>query len=144
MKTPLISSAVFVGHASRLPLRFFQVSSEMTAGRVCAEVVAIKKLPPNIDWVLFEVIDNGAMGEYCTIQGKKKHLGCSQKLNDLLVRNDVHSVDPLLSDTSIPGTLARSLWDFLNRSSNVLWHRVIAGCVLHHTFTDESDKTATS
>ena len=36
----------------------------MTAGRVCAEVVAIKKLPPNIDWVLFEVIDNGAMGEY--------------------------------------------------------------------------------
>ena len=46
---------------------FFQVSSEMTAGRVCAEVVAIKKLPPNIDWVLFEVIDNGAMGEYCAI-----------------------------------------------------------------------------
>lgn len=76
---------------------FFQVSSEMTAGRVCAEVVAIKKLPPNIDWVLFEVIDNGAMGEYCTIQGKKKHLVCSQKLNDLLVRNDVHAVDPLLA-----------------------------------------------
>ena len=39
----------------------------MTAGRVCAEVVALKKLPPNIDWVLFEVIDNGAMGEYCVI-----------------------------------------------------------------------------
>lgn len=46
---------------------FFQVSSEMTAGRVCAEVVELKKLPPNIDWVLFEVIDNGAMGEYCAI-----------------------------------------------------------------------------
>ena len=76
---------------------FFQVSSEMTAGRVCAEVVAIKKLLPNIDWVLFEVIDNGAMGEYCTIQGKKKHLVCSQQLNDWLVRNDVHAVDPLLA-----------------------------------------------
>ena len=67
----------------------------MTAGRVCAEVVAIKKLPPNIDWVLFEVIDNGAMGEYCTIQGKNKHLVCSQQLNDWLVRNGVHAVDLL-------------------------------------------------
>ena len=37
------------------------------------------------------------MGEYCTIQGKKKHLVCSRKLNDLLVRNDVHEVDPLLA-----------------------------------------------
>ena len=50
----------------------------------------------------------------------------------------------LLWDTSIHGTLARARWDVVNRSFNVLWHRVIAGCVLHHTFSDESDKTATS
>lgn len=50
----------------------------------------------------------------------------------------------LLWDTSIHGTLARARWYVLSRSSIVLWHRVIAGCVLHHTFTDESDKTATS
>ena len=50
----------------------------------------------------------------------------------------------LLWDTSIHGTLARARWYVLSRSSIVLWHRVIAGCVLHHTFNDESDKTATS
>ena len=35
----------------------------MTAGRLCAEIVAQKKLSRDIDWVLFEVIDGGAMGE---------------------------------------------------------------------------------
>ena len=35
----------------------------MTAGRVCAEIVSQMKLPRNIDWVLYEVIDDGAMGE---------------------------------------------------------------------------------
>lgn len=42
-----------------------QVSSEMTAGRLRAEIVSQKALSPDIDWVLFEVIDNGAMGECC-------------------------------------------------------------------------------
>jgi len=35
----------------------------MTAGRLCAEIVAQKGLSRDIDWVLFEVIDGGAMGE---------------------------------------------------------------------------------
>lgn len=35
----------------------------MTAGRLCAEIVAQKRLSRDIDWVLFEVIDGGAMGE---------------------------------------------------------------------------------
>lgn len=35
----------------------------MTAGRLCAEIVAQKSLPRDTDWVLFEVIDGGAMGE---------------------------------------------------------------------------------
>lgn len=35
----------------------------MTAGRLCAEIVAQKSLSRDIDWVLFEVIDGGAMGE---------------------------------------------------------------------------------
>ena len=35
----------------------------MTAGRLCAEIVAQKELSRDIDWVLFEVIDGGAMGE---------------------------------------------------------------------------------
>ena len=42
-----------------------QVSSEMTAGRLRAEIVSQKALSPDKDWVLFEVIDNGAMGECC-------------------------------------------------------------------------------
>ena len=53
-------------------------------------------------------------------------------------------MEPLLWDTSIHGTLARSRWYVLNASSIVLWHRVIVGCVLQHTFTNEWDKTATS
>ena len=44
-------------------LIFLKVSSEMTAGRLCAEIVAQKSLSRDIDWVLFEVIDGGAMGE---------------------------------------------------------------------------------
>ena len=40
-----------------------KVSSEMTAGRLCAEIVAQKNLSCDTDWVLFEVIDDGAMGE---------------------------------------------------------------------------------
>ena len=35
----------------------------MTAGRLCAEIVAQKSLSRDTDWVLFEVIDGGAMGE---------------------------------------------------------------------------------
>ena len=35
----------------------------MTAGRLCAEIVAQKGLSRDTDWVLFEVIDDGAMGE---------------------------------------------------------------------------------
>ena len=53
-------------------------------------------------------------------------------------------MEHLLWDTSIHGTLARSRWYVLNASSIVLWHRVIVGCVLQHTFTNEWDKTATS
>ena len=35
----------------------------MTAGRLCAEIVAQKRLSRDIDWALFEVIEHGAMGE---------------------------------------------------------------------------------
>lgn len=35
----------------------------MTAGRLCAEIVAQKNLSRDTDWVLFEVIENGAMGK---------------------------------------------------------------------------------
>ena len=46
---------------------FSQVSSDMTAGRVCAEIVSQMQLPSETDWALFEVIDNGTMGKcYCS------------------------------------------------------------------------------
>ena len=38
----------------------------MMAGRVCAEIVSQMKLPRDMDWVLYEVIDDGAMGKFCS------------------------------------------------------------------------------
>jgi len=44
----------------------------MTAGRVCAEIVSQMDLSRHVDWVLFEVVSNGAMGEFFSLLHARK------------------------------------------------------------------------
>ncbi|XP_022800725.1 arf-GAP with Rho-GAP domain, ANK repeat and PH domain-containing protein 1-like [Stylophora pistillata] len=84
-----------------------KVSSEMTAGRLCTEVVSQKALSRDIDWVLFEVIDNGAMERAFQVREKVMTAANWGSGNYLIVKENyiAEQIAPYVGSLSIEGPL---------------------------------------
>ncbi|KAJ7371856.1 ArfGAP with RhoGAP domain, ankyrin repeat and PH domain [Desmophyllum pertusum] len=85
-----------------------KVSSEMTAGRLCAEIVSQMRLSHDTDWVLFEVIDNGAMERAFQVREKVMTAANWGSGNYLIVKENyiAEQIAPHVgSSLSIEGTL---------------------------------------
>lgn len=97
---------IYVRERNESPCRM-KVSSEMTAGRVCAEIVSQMDLSRHVDWVLFEVISNGAMER--AFQVREKVLAAAKwgPDNYLIVKENyiAEQIAPHVGGLSIDGTI---------------------------------------
>jgi len=97
---------IYVKEKNENPCRL-KVSAEMTAGRVCAEIVSQMKLPRDTDWVLFEVIDNGTMERAFQVREKVLTAANWGSGNYLIVKENyiAEQIAPHVGWLSIEGTL---------------------------------------
>ncbi|XP_015763535.1 PREDICTED: arf-GAP with Rho-GAP domain, ANK repeat and PH domain-containing protein 1-like [Acropora digitifera] len=97
---------IYVRERNESPCRM-KVSSEMTAGRVCAEIVSQMDLSRHVDWVLFEVISNGAMERAFQVREKVLAAANWGPDNYLIVKENyiAEQIAPHVGGLSIDGTI---------------------------------------
>ncbi|KAK2550862.1 Arf-GAP with Rho-GAP domain, partial [Acropora cervicornis] len=97
---------IYVRERNESPCRM-KVSSEMTAGRVCAEIVSQMDLSRHVDWVLFEVVSNGAMERAFQVREKVLAAANWGPDNYLIVKENyiAEQIAPHVGGLSIDGTI---------------------------------------
>ncbi|XP_068702359.1 arf-GAP with Rho-GAP domain, ANK repeat and PH domain-containing protein 1-like isoform X3 [Montipora foliosa] len=97
---------IYVKEKNDNPCRM-KVSSEMSAGRLCEDIVSQMNLARNLDWALFEVIDNGALERAFQVREKVLAAANWGSGNFLIVKENyiAEQIAPHVGWLSIEGTL---------------------------------------